>query len=319
MAGGSWMGNDPAGSNPTHMNPYSKVRQGWVTTTQVAATTLGVTLNPRSIASEIVEIQLGGTTSGSCTGTAGLGADERIYVEYLSNRIPGAIFDKAVYASGLLIWHYDRCGSNNKSASAPARYRMGVQEYDFRDGTQELQLNLNRGEPTDVWWDTALGMTPNTTPSTNRNTLLAGATSTKTGWYLMNISDIGDSMTLDIVQQADVQDLVGVDRPQLLNQPVIVGTGPATFSTKVYNLTAADLLDVKVEFWATVGCAAGQAGRDHPGDPAPRRPDGRHRHLGRSPHREVEHHGQSLGAGAYRHHTRHGACLPPHCCGAHRR
>jgi M6 family metalloprotease-like protein len=249
MAGGSWMGNDPAGSNPTHMNPFSKVNQGWVETIKISSTTLGVELQPRSVAPSILEIPLGGSGSGS----GGAGADERLFVEYISNRVPGAIFDKAAYSTGLLIWHYDRGGSNNKPANAPARYRMGVQEYDFRDGTQELQLNLNRGEPTDVWWDTALGMTPYTTPSTNRNTPLVAGGSTKSGWYLMNISDIGPAMTLDVVQETDVQGLVALDRPALLGQPVIAGSGPATFAVKVYNLTAAPLSDVQVEFWAVMG------------------------------------------------------------------
>jgi M6 family metalloprotease-like protein len=249
MAGGSWMGNDPAGSNPTHMNPFSKVNQGWVIPIEITNTTLGVSLRPRSVTPDVVVIPLGGSGSGS----GGVGANERIYIEFLSNRVPGAIFDKGSYSSGVLIWHYDRGGSNNKPSSAPARYRMGVQEYDFRDGTQELQLNLNRGEPTDVWWDTALGMTPDTTPGTNRNRPLTVGGSTKTGWYLMNISGVGPEMTLDIVQEADVAEKLGVDRPRLAQQPVIAGSGPADLTTKVYNLTAADLQNIKVQFLATVG------------------------------------------------------------------
>ncbi len=248
MAGGSWMGNDPAGSNPTHMNPFSKVNQGWVTPTVVIGTALGVTLGPRSVAPDVVEIPLGGTANSGSTNTI-----EKIYIEYLSNRVPEGVFDKAAYSSGLLIWHYDRGGSNNKPANGPARYRIGVQEYDFRDGTQELQLNLNRGEPTDVWSDTALGMTPYTTPSTDRNTPLISGGPKTTGWYLMNISDVGPTMTLDIVQEADVQGKVGVDRPSLLNQPVIAGTGAATLGVKLFNLTANPLSNVAVTFWATMG------------------------------------------------------------------
>ncbi len=247
MAGGSWMGNDPAGSNPTHMNPYSKVHQGWVSPTMITGTTLGAVLHPRSVTPELIEIPLGGSGGGS------VGAEEALFIEYLSNRVPEGVFDKAAYSSGLLIWHYDRGGSNNKPRNGPARYRMGVQEYDFRDGTQELQLNLNRGEPTDVWWDTPLGMTPYTTPGTNRNTPLTSGGSTNTGWYLMNISDVGPTMTLDIVQEADVQGEVGLDRPGLLNQPVIAGTGAATLGVKVYNLTAAPLADVTIEFFAAMG------------------------------------------------------------------
>ena len=248
MAGGSWMGNDPAGSNPSVLNPFSRINQGWVTPLVVTETTLGVQLQPRTVAPTVIKIPLGGTATSGTVNTI-----EDLYIEQVSNRVAGAIFDKAEYATGLLIWHYDRGGSNNKPANSPARYRMGVQEFDFRDGTQELQLNLNRGEPTDVWWDTALGMTPYTTPSTDRNTPLVAGGTRGTGWYLMNISPIGDTMSLDIVQEADIQEKVGVDRPQLMDQPVIAGTGSAQFSTKVYNLTAADLANVKVEFWAAMG------------------------------------------------------------------
>jgi M6 family metalloprotease-like protein len=248
MAGGSWMGNDPAGSNPSVMNPFSRINQGWVTPQVVAETTLGVELRPRTVAPDVIEIPLGGTANSGSTNTI-----EKLYVELMSNRVAGTIFDKGEYATGLLIWHYDRGGSNNKPANAPARYRMGVQEYDFRDGTQELQLNLNRGEPTDVWWDTALGITPYTTPSTDRNTPLVAGGPLGTGWYLMNVSGLGDTMSLDIAQQADVQDKVGVDRPGLVQQPVIAGSGPAGLTTKVYNLTAAPLSNVKVQFLATVG------------------------------------------------------------------
>jgi M6 family metalloprotease-like protein len=248
MAGGSWMGNDPAGSNPAVMNPFSRINQGWVAPQVVSATTLGIELRPRTVAPSIIEIPLGGTATSGSTNTI-----EKLYIEQVSNRVAGTVFDKAEHATGLLIWHYDRGGSQTKPTNAPARYRLGVLEYDYRDGTSELALNLNRGEPTDPWSDTALGITPYTTPSTDRNTPLVAGGLRGTGWYLMNISAIGDTMSLDIVQQADVQGKVGVDRPELLGQPVIAGAGPATLSTKVYNLTATDLTNVKVEFWATMG------------------------------------------------------------------
>lgn len=248
MAGGSWLGSDPAGSNPAVLNPFSRINQKWVTPREITETTLSIALRPRTVAPDIVMIPLGGTATSGTTNTI-----EALYIEAVSNRVAGTIFDKALLNSGLLIWHYDRGGSQTKPANAPARYRLGVMEYDYRDGTQELALNLNRGEPTDPWSDTALGMTPYTTPSTDRNTPLVAGGSTKTGWYLMNISPIGDVMALDIVQEADVQGKVGVDRPALLGQPVIAGGGPATFGTKVYNLTAEPLSNVNVAFWATMG------------------------------------------------------------------
>ena len=243
MSGGSWMGDAPAGSNPTHFNPWSKVNQGWVETLQVTDTTLGIELLPRSVAPQIVEIPLGGS------GSSSVGADERLYVEYLSNRVPGGIFDKAAHNSGLLLWHYDRGGSQNN----PARLRMAIMEYDHRDGTQDMRLNFNRGEPTDPWSDTALGATPYTNPSTNRNTPLVADGSLETGWYIMNISPLGETMTFDVVQAEDVTAQVGLDRPYIVQQPVIVGTGPVDLAAKVYNLTGETLNEVSVQFLANVG------------------------------------------------------------------
>lgn len=248
MAGGSWMGNTPAGSNPSVMNPLCRINQGWVIPEVVDATRLGVELKPRTVASNVIEIPLGGTATSGSTNV-----QEKLYVEMVSNRVAGTIFDKAEYATGLLIWHYDRGGSQTKPTSSAARYRIGLLEYDFRDGTQELPTNLNRGEPTDPWSDTPLGITPYTTPNTNRNTPLVAGGPKETGWYLMNVSPVGDTMTFDIVKQADVQAQVGVDRPRLVSQPAIVGAGPVQISAKVYNLTAAPLADVTVEFWATMG------------------------------------------------------------------
>jgi M6 family metalloprotease-like protein len=241
MAGGSWLGDDPAGSNPAHFNPYCKINQGWVEPMMIEDTITGIELLPRSLAPDILEIPLGGDGGGST------GAEERLFVEFTSNRAPGAIFDKATHGSGVLVWHYDRGGSQNN----PDRYRLAVLEYDDRDGTQELRLNLNRGEPTDPWTDTLLGITPYTSPDTNRNTPLDDTV--YTGWYLMNVSPLGSIMKLDVVQSDDVSGQLGLDRPGILQQPVIAGGGPADVATKVYNLTELPLANVQVEFWITVG------------------------------------------------------------------
>ncbi len=243
MAGGSWLGDDPAGSNPPHFNPFSKLNQKWVEPWIVEDTTTGIELRPRSLYPDIVEIPLGGSGSGST------GAEEMLFIEFISNRAQGAIFDKAALGSGLLIWHYDRGGSQN--ALPGARYRMQVLEYDYRDGTQELRLNLNRGEPTDPWTNTALGMTPYTSPNTNRNTPMGGTV--HTGWHIMNISPVGNTMRFDLIQSDDVTSQLGVDRPAFAQQPVIAGTGPASVTTKVYNLTDHNLDNVRVEFWITFG------------------------------------------------------------------
>jgi len=145
------MGNDPAGSHPTHMNPFSKANQGWVETMKVTETSLGVTLRPRSVAPDIIEIPLGGDGGGSKQRR--LWSRRTLYIEYMSNRVPGPSSTKATYNSGSSSGTYDRGrgATTTSPRPGPARFRMDVVEYDFRDGTQELELNLNRGEPADVW------------------------------------------------------------------------------------------------------------------------------------------------------------------------
>jgi M6 family metalloprotease-like protein len=77
-------------------------------------------------------------------------------------------FDRWVYGSGLLTWHIDywrrsnvlfgQNGANND----PNRMQMDVEEWDFNDNTQEIALNMNRAEASDVAWDAATGITSGT-------------------------------------------------------------------------------------------------------------------------------------------------------------
>lgn len=249
MASGSWLGNDPAGSNPTHHNPFVKSdRQGWITPTVITGTTYGVQLRPRSAYPDLIMIPLGGS------GTGSTGALERLYIEFISTREPGSIFDRAAPGSGLLIWHYDAGGSQTNNASPIARMRMRVEEYDYLDGTQELgTLFHNRGEPTDPWFETVIGMTPYTVPSTNRNTLLSGTR--LSGWHITNISVMGDTMTFDLVKEADLGKVVS-QQPRFTNEPVIQGRGPATLTTKVHNCTDSGLTAATVQFWVQAGTDA---------------------------------------------------------------
>ncbi|MPZ68575.1 MAG: hypothetical protein GEU71_03500 [Actinobacteria bacterium] len=80
----------------------------------------------------------------------------------------GPYFDRQALASGLMVWHFDYVarsnvyyGSNN-AGSDPNRPQMDPMEWDYNDNTQELQLNLTRGEPTDVMWGAATGITSGT-------------------------------------------------------------------------------------------------------------------------------------------------------------
>ena len=50
----------------------------------------------------------------------------------------------------------------NNAQDDANRLQMDVEEWDFNDNTQELQLDLHRGEPSDVARDAATGITSGT-------------------------------------------------------------------------------------------------------------------------------------------------------------
>lgn len=193
MAGGSWFGNPP-GSNPIGANPATKVFQGWVTPTVVHGDLRNVKLAPRErmprpgynvtqVDPNILLIPIAWTDSTAPEDVYGLAKDpkngkyitEGWYVENLSRSVTGApdlkdfkrspMFDRLALASGIMIWHFDyykksnTYGGANNAQNDPNRPQMDPEEFDFNDNTQELQLGLTRGEPSDVWFGAATGMT----------------------------------------------------------------------------------------------------------------------------------------------------------------
>jgi M6 family metalloprotease-like protein len=205
MSGGSY-GGTPSGSNPTWFNPATRVFQGWVTPTVVHEDRLDYTLQRRSIQPSadyavgtpnpnlvLVPtrwVDVGDTTDDDHTWTDndvyGLVKDgdkgyviEGWYLE-LASRMPAkapaihesmsraSYFDRWLYGSGLLTWHFDywrrsnvlhgQNGANND----PNRMQMDVEEWDHNDNTQEIALNMNRAEASDVAWDAATGITSGT-------------------------------------------------------------------------------------------------------------------------------------------------------------
>lgn len=205
MSGGSY-GGTPSGSNPTWFNPATRVFQGWVTPTIVhddrpdytfqrrsAQPSAGYqvgTPNPNLVLVPTRWVKVGDTTDDDHTWTEndvyGLVKDgdkgyviEGWYLE-LGSRMPTkapaihegmtrqSYFDRWLYGSGLLTWHFDywrrsnvyfgQNGANND----PNRMQMDVEEWDYNDNTQEIALNMNRAEASDVAWDAATGITSGT-------------------------------------------------------------------------------------------------------------------------------------------------------------
>ncbi|WP_436792994.1 immune inhibitor A domain-containing protein [Actinospongicola halichondriae] len=205
MSGGSY-GGTPSGSNPTWFNPASRVFQGWVTPTIVdddrpdytfqrrSSMPAGYTVdqpNPNLVLVPTRWIDVGETTeedghTWTENDVYGLPRDgdngyviEGWYLEFGSRmpvRSPGihadmtreSYFDRWLYGSGLLTWHFDywrrsnvlfgQNGANNDAN----RMQMDVEEWDFNDNTQEIGLNRNRAEASDVVWGAATGITSGT-------------------------------------------------------------------------------------------------------------------------------------------------------------
>lgn len=144
MSGGSYMGS-PSGSNPTMMNPATRVFQGWVTPRVVTSSLRRYTLRPRTalpakgyavgevdpnlLLVPTYEIKEGQTDKlGHTWGpddVYGLAKNPRTgkyvvegyYVENVSraarsatlnSKSPmGSIFDRKSHSSGLMVWHFD--------------------------------------------------------------------------------------------------------------------------------------------------------------------------------------------------------------------
>ena len=205
MSGGSY-GGTPSGSNPTWFNPASRVFQGWVTPTVVHQDQLDYTLerrskrpsegytadapNPNLVLVPTRWVQVGEETEDGHVWTQddvyGLVEDgdrgfviEGWYLE-LASRMPvkapaihpemtrESYFDRWLYGSGLLTWHFDYwrrsnvLHGDNGGNNDPNRMQMDVEEWDFNDNTQEIALNQNRAEASDVAWDAATGITSGT-------------------------------------------------------------------------------------------------------------------------------------------------------------
>jgi M6 family metalloprotease-like protein len=198
MAGGSWLGNPP-GSNPTGFNPASRAFQGWLGENGagvrlITDDTRGLTLQPRELQPDIVlvpvrTIGVGETDQYGHTWTAndayGLVRDgmnryvvEGYFAENWSRTANGPAidpgmsrapyFDRAAWSSGVMVWHFDYVkrsnvyfGANN-AGSDPNRPQMDPMEFDWNDNTQELQLNVSRGDASDLLWGAATGITSGT-------------------------------------------------------------------------------------------------------------------------------------------------------------
>ena len=260
MAGGSY-GGTPSGSNPTWFNPASRVFQGWVTPTIVTDDREGYALerrskqptpgytvgtpNPNLLLVPQKTVQVGDEVEGHVwTENDVYGLPEVSEGEYviegwyleLAGRMPEkapgihpdmtreSYFDRWLYGSGLLTWHFDywrrsnvlygQNGGNND----PNRMQMDVEEWDVNDNTQEIALNRNRAEASDVAWEAATGITSGThrpnpdvavvegTPQAPISGSVAGVTPVTTADFEFTVEDNPANRTMRVVATPTVGD-----------------------------------------------------------------------------------------------------------------
>jgi M6 family metalloprotease-like protein len=184
-AGGSWLGI-PSQTNPIHFNPLMKVNFGWVEPQLITDTVRDLQLRPRATHPDLAMIPLSIAKAGSeeallCDqGPVGVPSQnaaflteagdclvEGFLIEKLDRAAVAATdecavlpadFDRQAYGSGLAVWHWDFRTYSRGGNNDPLRYMLDLEEFDRRDGEQELQVGTTRAETTDLFWGDPVGI-----------------------------------------------------------------------------------------------------------------------------------------------------------------
>ena len=169
MAGGSWNGG---GDRPAHPSAWCKANQGWVSVTNVTAST---SLSIDDVKNSRTVYRL---------WTNGAAGSEYFLLE---NR-QRTEFDDGLPSDGLLIWHIDEKQGDNTDES---HYLVGLLQ---ADGARDLERKVNRGDVGDPF------------PGSVDNRKLDGTTTPSTISYsgqgsevaVLDISDSGATMTASV-------------------------------------------------------------------------------------------------------------------------
>ncbi len=134
MAGGSWNGN--LGNSPAHLDAWSKAKLKFINPTNITNVSLIVQLPQIETSPEGVYRLLGSNATN----------DEYYLIE---NR-QKVLYDSSLPSAGLLIWHIDEKGSNNKewypTYNSSGNYLVALEQ---ADGLYELERNIDQGDSGD--------------------------------------------------------------------------------------------------------------------------------------------------------------------------
>jgi len=129
------------GTYPNHMGPWTKMKSGWVTPTEITEDGY-YELEASEYSNQAYKI------SSKYSST-----DEYLLIE---NRQP-ILWDKLLFHGGILIWHIDESADNNNHRGFPGQagwpgnsnhYMVALEQADRR---YDLELGHNTGEQSDFW------------------------------------------------------------------------------------------------------------------------------------------------------------------------
>ena len=187
-AGASWAGI-PTQTNPVHFNPVMKINFGWVKPTVIKKTALDQALRPRAAYPDLLQVPLkiakAGSDDAALCDQAPVGVENQNNAFYNADgdclvegflienvnaaaarwgagspdcRFKSMDFDRQLYGSGLMVWHWDFTNYESLGNNNVLRPMLDVEEFDRRDGRQELGTGITRGQPLDVFWGDPVGM-----------------------------------------------------------------------------------------------------------------------------------------------------------------
>ena len=183
-AGGSWAGI-PAQTNPVHFNPVMKMNFGWVEPTRVDDTSLNEALRPRAVYPDLLQVPLrvaeAGSEDAALCDKAPIdmeGQNNSFYTEdgdclvegFLIENVNAAAarwndclfrpadFDRQLYGSGLMVWHWDFVNYESLGNNNLLRPMLDIEEFDRRDSRQDLATGVLRGQPLDPFWGDPVGI-----------------------------------------------------------------------------------------------------------------------------------------------------------------
>lgn len=138
MADGTWAGVRVYGDRPSHMDPWSKYKLGWLTPQKVTSNLpASVTIYPQNSVASAFQFGAGGPNSPDA---------EYFLVE---NRQRSG-FDTALPGSGMLVWHISESTSNNDKECYPGGPSCQTQHYKVAliqaDNKWAMERKLSKGD-----------------------------------------------------------------------------------------------------------------------------------------------------------------------------